>query len=183
MDARHNRGPSAAAENRAALLAAARSAFSAHGARVPMSTIARAAGVGQAVLYRHFPTREAIAMAVFDQNMAQVEELAARPDSRLRDVTDLITHQIEGIAAVIDRYAHGEPSDEQRELTRRLRHALAPVRERAIAAGELREDTEVEDLMLAVAMVAGVVTAAPPDDRHQRATAAWGVLMGGLAPR
>lgn len=183
MAEKTNRGPSAAAENRAALLDAAREVFSEHGARAPLSLIARTAGVGQAVLYRHFPTREAIAAAVFDQNMEAVEAIAARPDSRLRDVTDLITHQIEGLAAVIALFAADENAPGQRELTRRTRLALQPVLERAVEAGELRRDATLDDLMLAVGLVASVITSTPPGERHARAAQAWRLLMRGLGPR
>lgn len=50
----------------------------------PLSAIARRAGVGQGSLYRHFPTRQSLALAVFDQNMVQLEHLAAQPDTTLR---------------------------------------------------------------------------------------------------
>lgn len=183
MAERTNRGPGAAAENRAALLAAAREVFSEQGARAPLSAIARTAGVGQAVLYRHFPTREAIALAVFDQNMEAVEALAARPDARLREVTDLITHQIEGSAAVIAMFAVDEEAPAQRQLTRRIRLALQRVLERAIADGEVRPDATMDDLMLAVGLVTAIITTTPPGARHSRAAASWRLLMEGLAPR
>ena len=48
---------------------------------MPLSAIAREAGVGQGVLYRHFPTRIDLALAVFEENFAELESLAtdARP--------------------------------------------------------------------------------------------------------
>src|SRR5690606_39484170 len=62
-----NRGPAAAAENRAALLAAARRLFAERGYHAPLSAIAREAGVGQGSLYRHFPQRELIAAAILEE--------------------------------------------------------------------------------------------------------------------
>ncbi|MEV0223669.1 helix-turn-helix domain-containing protein [Streptomyces sp. NPDC050704] len=71
--------------NREAILAAAREAF-AHadfaGEAVSMNQIARAAGVGAATLYRHFPTREELALAVYQ---SKIEELTARVRDRTRD--------------------------------------------------------------------------------------------------
>jgi AcrR family transcriptional regulator len=66
---RVNRGPSAAAENRAALIAAARAVFATAGYDAPLSAVARRAGVGQGSLYRHFPNRMSLAVAVFEDNM------------------------------------------------------------------------------------------------------------------
>jgi AcrR family transcriptional regulator len=57
------------------LLAAAMEAFSEQGADASLDEIAGNAGVGNATLYRHFPTREALLEAVY---RGQIEEIAAR---------------------------------------------------------------------------------------------------------
>src|ERR1700735_1274970 len=49
-----------ARDNRDLILDAARAAFAAEGLNVPMREIARRAGVGQATLYRRFPTKQAL---------------------------------------------------------------------------------------------------------------------------
>ncbi|MGV9267768.1 TetR/AcrR family transcriptional regulator [Kitasatospora sp. NPDC003701] len=54
-----------AQRNRDLLLAAARDMFSRHGLDVPLDQIAKEAGVGNATLYRHFPTREELIGEVF----------------------------------------------------------------------------------------------------------------------
>ena len=46
------------------IVAAARSLFSAEGASATLAQVARRAGVGTATLYRHFPNRQALALAV-----------------------------------------------------------------------------------------------------------------------
>ncbi|WP_433734369.1 TetR/AcrR family transcriptional regulator [Nocardia sp. CA-129566] len=71
------------------LLAAARDAFAAYGADASLDDIARSAGVGNATLYRHFPSREALLDAVFRDRVhtlcAHAEELHGResPDEAL----------------------------------------------------------------------------------------------------
>lgn len=50
----------------------------ARAADVPLSAIAQKAGVGQGTLYRHFPTREALVMAVYQYEMRQVLDFAER---------------------------------------------------------------------------------------------------------
>ena len=60
-------------------------------ADVPLSTVAKKAGVGQGTFYRHFPTREALVMEVYRYEMAQVAEFAEHllrtrsPDQALRE--------------------------------------------------------------------------------------------------
>jgi AcrR family transcriptional regulator len=60
-------------------------------AQVPLSVIAKKAGVGQGTFYRHFPTREALVMEVYRYEMSQVVEFAEhlletrRPDQALRE--------------------------------------------------------------------------------------------------
>ncbi|MES1989014.1 MAG: helix-turn-helix domain-containing protein, partial [Pseudomonadota bacterium] len=60
-------------------------------AEVPLSVIAKKAGVGQGTFYRHFPTREALVMEVYRHEMLQVTEFAAHllktrpPDQALRE--------------------------------------------------------------------------------------------------
>ena len=60
-------------------------------AEVPLSAIAKKAGVGQGTFYRHFPTREALVMEVYHYEMVQVAEFAEHllktrpPDQALRE--------------------------------------------------------------------------------------------------
>lgn len=54
-----------ARRNRERILRAARDAFATRGVDVPLTTIARQAGVGIATLYRHFPTRDDLVSEVF----------------------------------------------------------------------------------------------------------------------
>lgn len=181
MTGKSNRGPGAATENRAALVAAARDVFAEQGVDGPLSAVAKRAGVGQGSLYRHFPSREALAHAVFDENLAEVERLAAHDHSSLRDVTDLITHQLEGNAAMIAYFAHeGDPR--LRGFEARIAAALAPKVEAARADGTLGPRTTVDDVVLAVAMLAALVARAPETTRHARVEDAWALLMRGLGP-
>ena len=63
-----------AQRNRERILAAARREFSRSGAEASLEEIARKATVGPGTLYRHFPTREALLVAVYRSEM---EKLAA----------------------------------------------------------------------------------------------------------
>ena len=65
------------------LLAAAKSIFDEHGAGAPLDDVARRAGVGNATLYRHFPTRRELIVAVYAD---EVTELCATGEKLLAEV-------------------------------------------------------------------------------------------------
>jgi AcrR family transcriptional regulator len=65
-----------AQRNRDRLLAAAEAALNAHGVGASLDDIAKAAGVGNATLYRHFPTRAKLIEAVYDQRIRALCDLA-----------------------------------------------------------------------------------------------------------
>lgn len=85
-----------ARENRARILAAAREALTADGS-TSINQIAQRAGVGSGTLYRNFPTRESLVLAVYQDEVARiidaVPDLLARmpPLEALRHwTTDLV---------------------------------------------------------------------------------------------
>ncbi|MFI0445411.1 TetR/AcrR family transcriptional regulator [Actinomadura sp. 6N118] len=59
-----------AARNARLLLAAARALFDEHGPDVALDEVARRAGVGNATLYRHYPTRGDLLVAVYADEVA-----------------------------------------------------------------------------------------------------------------
>ncbi|MFJ7327723.1 TetR family transcriptional regulator [Streptomyces cyaneofuscatus] len=185
-----NDGPKAAARNRAALIAAAREVYAEHGLDAPLSRIARRAGVGQGVLYRHFPDRAAVANAVLEENVREVEQAAAAAGTTLAGVLGVLTWHLTESAAFIgllhadrtggrtdDRtggvHAHASALSERVERSLRV-HLTAG--HRLGASG---------DLMLAVAMVSGAVTGPTREERERRALTAWrllGVEVGAVRP-
>jgi AcrR family transcriptional regulator len=72
------------ARNREALLAAARGVLAEHGLGASLQQVARDAGVAIGTLYRHFPTRDDLLVAVFADKLATVastgEQALADPD-------------------------------------------------------------------------------------------------------
>ncbi|WP_326726538.1 TetR/AcrR family transcriptional regulator [Streptomyces phaeochromogenes] len=60
-----------ARENRARILAAAREALTADGS-TSINQIAQRAGVGSGTLYRNFPTRESLVLAVYQDEVARI---------------------------------------------------------------------------------------------------------------
>ena len=60
-----------AQQNRARILGAAKEAFDRSG-DASLNSIAKSAGVGAGTLYRHFPTREALILAVYGEGIQEV---------------------------------------------------------------------------------------------------------------
>ena len=60
-----------AANNRRRILEAARAVFAERGIDAPFDEIARQAGVGNATLYRRFPTRDLLVATVFEERVAE----------------------------------------------------------------------------------------------------------------
>jgi AcrR family transcriptional regulator len=69
-----------ARRNHDLLLAAAKEVFAERGAGAPLDDVARRAGVGNATMYRHFPTRQELLIAVYSD---EVTELCARGEALL----------------------------------------------------------------------------------------------------
>ncbi|UIX29225.1 TetR/AcrR family transcriptional regulator [Streptomyces sp. GQFP] len=162
-----------AERNRERVLAAARSVFCEQGLDVPMTVIARRAGVGIATLYRRFPTREDLIGAVFADRMDAYAEATAEA---LADPDPW-----HGFTTYIERVCAMQAADrgfaDLLTLTFPTAKALEAKRAeayegwlrliaRAKEAGRLRADFSPQDLPVLLMANAGVVTAtgdAAPD--------------------
>ncbi len=144
-----------AIRNREGLLEAAAAVFSAGGPDASLEAVARRAGVGIGTLYRHFPTREALFEAVYRHEVDQLGELAdqlgreAAPVEALRrwlhaNVRLVATKK--GMFAALALAAHG-PSELFAYSSDRLTKAVGSLLDRAIRAGEIREDITPEELL------------------------------------
>jgi AcrR family transcriptional regulator len=177
---RVNRGPSAAAENRAALIAAAREVFAGGGFDAPLSLIARRAGVGQGSLYRHFPDRASIALAVFEDNIADLETLAAEPESTLDDVLSLVIRQLVASIALVEMIDPVTADPRLVGLNERMKKLFAGKLDAARSTGGIRQDVTTEDLLLALAMLAALLARTDVSSRPEVALRAWALLLHGL---
>ncbi|EWT02459.1 transcriptional regulator [Intrasporangium oryzae NRRL B-24470] len=175
-----NRGPAAAGENRRALLAAALEVFADGGIDAPLSAVARKAGVGQGSLYRHFPDRTSLALAVFEDNVAELEALAADPASTLDDLVALLTDQTIRSVAFVDILTATSSDPRVLAVAERVRAALAQVLDGSRGPTRLRPVVTADDVLLAVGMVAAVVARTPAAERRAVADRAWSLLDNGL---
>lgn len=167
-----NRGPAAAAANRAALLAAARRLFAERGYHVPLAVVAREAGVGQASLYRHFPRRLDLALAIFEDNIRELERIGEDPGPQTfqrlwRTLAELTLEYTAFVEMVVDLRRQVDPAELSAD---RVRAVLQPALTRAQAAGLADPDLDVADVMLVQRMLYGVAVT-EPDPADARAAA------------
>jgi AcrR family transcriptional regulator len=145
-----------ALRNRDRVLEAAKAVFSAGGPDVSLEAVARKASVGIGTLYRHFPTREALYEAVYRREVEQLGEMAEQlkddpaPVDALRrwlrsNVEFVATKK--GMAAALALAAGPPPSELTAFSYDRLTKAIALLLDRAVAAGEIRNDVSAEDLL------------------------------------
>lgn len=147
-----------AQRNRERILEVARLAFRRHGAEASLDDIARQAGIGPGTLYRHFPTRDALIEAVY---RSEVEKLTAAgrrfadtksPLDALRDWMLLFIDHVADkrlIIPAMDTVAGG--SLRLIEGTRGLiQGAFLELIQRAMESGDLRSETDPQDLMRAL---------------------------------
>ncbi|WP_328609824.1 TetR/AcrR family transcriptional regulator [Amycolatopsis sp. NBC_00345] len=158
-----------ARENRSRVLEAAREMFARRGIDVPMSTIARHAGVGVATLYRRFPTREALVTEVFTDELAAcsgvVDDALADPDpwhgfSRMIEKVCTAQATDRGFTEAF-LTAFPDAIDFER-VRQRAEQGFAEVVRRAKASGDLRADFHPSDLTMVLLANCGVTTSIDP---------------------
>lgn len=171
-----NRGPTAGPSNRRALISAAREVFAEDGLNAPLSAVAKRAGVGQGSLYRHFPDRIALAVAVFDENVEALESLADEPGSTLRDLFDLVAEQAIVSTALIDMIVSERTDPRAESIGARVSAVVDRMLASDRAEGLVGEHLVTEDVMLSVAMLAFVLSKTDAAERESVAVRARAIF-------
>ena len=174
-----------ARRNQTTLLDAAAAAFVASGVDAPVRDIAARAGVGVATIYRHFPTRGDLVVAVFQHQVDACVEagpalLASSPtayDALVRWI-DLFVDFLgtkHGLAKALQ-------SEDDRSATLhasfvdRLVPACAELLGAAAAAGQIRDDVDAYELLRGV----GNLSVGAEDNPRYDARRLAGLLVAGL---
>jgi AcrR family transcriptional regulator len=148
-----------AQRNRQALLAKAREIFDAgEFYDLRFDDFARLAGVGTGTLYRHFPTREALAEAVYHEEVATLcglarglrAELPAQEAlaAFLRGMLDHL-HQHRGLARTLATLLVTS-ADTLAEGGQALEQAVTELVAAAVAEGTVRDDVDAGTVMMAL---------------------------------
>jgi AcrR family transcriptional regulator len=177
-----------AVANRERIVAAARAALAgSNGAAGELSLhlVARASGVGQGTLYRHFPSREHLLAEVYRQELgelaAAVPSLLARYpplDALTRWLDRLIEYARvkRGVMAAIEASAWQDLYHDNHD---RLDEALTTLLDQGKAAGELRDDIDSADVILLL----GALSRVPEAEWDARAHTLVAVIVDGLRRR
>jgi AcrR family transcriptional regulator len=147
-----------AIRNRERVLEAAKVIFSAGGPEASLEAVARTAGVGIGTLYRHFPTRESLFEAVYRREVQQLADLAQQLKDEAKPV-DALRHWMrsnvefvatkKGMLAALALAAY-KNSELYSFSFDQLTKAVGGLLDRAIAAGQVRDDISPEDLLRAL---------------------------------
>lgn len=179
---RNRRVRADAKRNLDALLQSAKTVFATSGVDAPVREIAEKAGVGIGTLYRHFPQRADLIAAVFRHEIDACAEaapiLAAEhaPGEALAKWMQRYAAFIATKRGLAPALHSGNPAFEtlRAHFEQRVRPALRTLLESAVAAGEVRNDVESDELLHAVA---SLCMPAQDDGRAQRMVA---LLVDGL---
>lgn len=186
---RPNRAPRRdAALRRDALIDAAAICFAEQGYGVPLETVAAAAGVGRATLYRNFDDREALALAIFSR---AVDRLAAMVDADAPIAQTIATMVRTGAGAFslfarISAELHLDDANRAafQALGVRMEAILAPALAVAQRRGEVHSDATPRDLVIALRMAGSLVLPVMSDDEVSvQIETGLRLLFLGLRPR
>ncbi|GAB2611126.1 TetR/AcrR family transcriptional regulator [Streptomyces capparidis] len=174
-----------ARRNKEALLDAAAAVFVESGVEAPVREIAARAGVGLGTIYRHFPTRADLIIAVYRHQVDACADAgpallaaAATPHAALRQWIDMFVDFLvtkHGLAAVLHSDEAGFDALHAYFLDR-LVPVCAQLLEAAAAAGEIRSDLGAHELMRGVG---NLCIGADSDPRYD-ARRLVGLLVEGL---
>jgi AcrR family transcriptional regulator len=145
-----------ALRNRERIVTAAREMFVEHGPEVPFDEVARRAGVGNATVYRNFPDRDALVREVVCSVMdrtARAAELALAETGDAFEALERFVHvaadeRISALCPMVSSTFDQNHPDLEAARTR-VERLVAEVMDRAKAAGQLRTDVGVGDVMIA----------------------------------
>lgn len=153
-----------ARRNRERIITAASELFAAEGNDTLVADVARRAGVGNATVFRHFPTKLDLVVAVVQLRMtgllAEVERAAAMEDPRqglehfVREACRIHV-QDHGLKQMAAQHFEGDPV--LCDLRDKMMATIDGLVVRGKAAGTVREDAEPIDVLL---LIGGIADAA-----------------------
>ncbi|HEY3545577.1 MAG TPA: TetR/AcrR family transcriptional regulator [Propionicimonas sp.] len=179
-----------AVRNSEAVLEAAKAAFAHSGVDAPMRDIAARAGVGVGTIYRNYPLRSDLIIAVFrrelDATAAEADRLAAEypPAEALRLWSAALARFVATKRGFASALHSGDPA--YQPLPAQFLGVLAPKVQRMLdagaQAGTIRGSIRAEDLIRALSRLADTYPGEPdgPGEPNGQAASMTDVLLDGL---
>jgi AcrR family transcriptional regulator len=169
--------------NRDAILKAALEALTESG-DASLNSIAKRAGLANATLYRHFPTRESLVLAVYRQEVDQVVEAAdlllvdRAPTEALREWVERLAQYAmtkHGLAGALRVATSSDPLFT--ETYDAIVGALGRLLKAAQVSGDIRDDLDANDVIFALA---GLWEIDPDSDWRAKARLLYSIVFTGL---
>lgn len=170
--------------NRDAILEAAFAIFAEHGMNAPLEMVAARADVSRTTLYRNFADREALAMAVFERNLAELESYAATlvgQDDGLFQLLAVIAagaSKSAGLSEALRTDAATHPK--LSSMKQRVLALLLPHLTNAQNTGSVHQEFGVADIDMVIDVLAGAMTAQSEENLEQRAQRLVNLLRYGM---
>ncbi|MEV5496839.1 TetR family transcriptional regulator [Nonomuraea fuscirosea] len=178
-----------ARRNREQVLRTAQRLFAAQGLGISLDEIARHAGVGPGTVHRHFPSKQALYLAVaidqIRQLVAEGEALAGTgdPGALFTLLSRMMASGAEN-AAVKSALTAAEFDlrDAAPDAAADLTHQVARLLDRAHSAGVVRADVTVDEVMAIVAGAFAAIQHAGADTSRERCAHLARIILDGLRP-
>lgn len=179
-----------ARRNRERVLRTAQQLFAKEGLGVSLDEIAHRAGVGPGTVHRHFPSKEALYLAVatdqLKQLVAEAEALATTDDPAAL-FTQLSRMMATGAENVAVKSALVAAEFDLRtaapNVAADLTHHVADLLDRAHAAGAVRPDLTVDEVMALVAGAFAAIRHANAETSRERSAHIAQIILDGLRPQ
>ncbi|MFI5613155.1 TetR/AcrR family transcriptional regulator [Amycolatopsis sp. NPDC051903] len=173
-----------AQHNHARILETAAAALAEDG-DVSLNSIAKRAGVGPGTLYRHFPTREALVLAVYRTEVGKVVDWAPEllaeepPPVALRRWFLRLAHYVvlkRGLGDALTKAGHAAAIEQTRDP---VLGAISLILRAGEADGTLRRGLDPDDVLL---MMSCLWRVPPGSGGEQQAERLLDILVPGFAP-
>ena len=171
-------------ERRAQLLDAAEAVFAEHGVTAPLDLIVAHAQVGRATLYRQFPDRRAIMLALLERSVDKASAAAHTlkdDEQAFFKLLARIADRIAISAPLTDYWRTVERGDEVIEQARnKLWLSFEPAIQQAVARGLCKQALTQKDLSLIFGMLGSSLRGETVQQRKTLARRALHIILEGL---
>ena len=123
-----------------------------------------------------------VVIVEFEDNVAELEALAADPGGTLDALLARITSQTIESVAFVDIVTAGPADPRLEAVAERVKAAIIGALRAAQRAKTVRRSLTADDVMLAVGMVATLIARTPPAERRAAADSAWALLNRAMHP-
>jgi AcrR family transcriptional regulator len=178
-----------AARNRVRILAAASAVFAERGLDASTAEIARRAGVGEATLFRRFPSKDDLIVAILAEHMdgviATAEACLGEPDpwrAVERFFEAMVEQQVHDQGAVEAVKDNCMTSPALADRRKRIMELMSRLLRRAQEAGVVRDDITAPDLGMLTAAASSVGDIAFPGLRPDLWRRYLGIILDGIRP-